>query len=79
MFSAGLEPVKDTLQWALLYMITYPEVQTAVQEELDALVGDDRLPSLHDLPYLPYTEATIMEVQRMANVLAIGTSRSTTR
>lgn len=78
LFSAGLEPVKDTIQWAVLYMMTHPEVQTRVQEELDEVVGTRRLPSLHDFPFLPYTEATIMEVQRLANVLAIGTSRCAT-
>lgn len=43
-----------------------------VQREIDAVVGRSRLPSLTDKGTLPYTEATIMEVQRMAVVVPLA-------
>lgn len=41
-----------------------------VQAEMDAVVGPDRVPSLTDKGSLPFTEATIMEVQRMTVVVS---------
>uniref|UniRef100_A0A671KNT1 Cytochrome P450 2U1-like n=1 Tax=Sinocyclocheilus anshuiensis TaxID=1608454 RepID=A0A671KNT1_9TELE len=43
-----------------------------VQQEIDAVVGSERVPSLTDKGSLPYTEATIMEVQRMTVVVPLS-------
>lgn len=40
-------------------------IQDKVHGEIDEVVGKDRVPSLTDKGSLPFTEATIMEVQRM--------------
>ena len=72
LFLAGSETTSTTLTWAALYMVRYPEIQTRVQEELDQVVGGDRLPSIKDRPDLPYTEAVIMEIQRHANIVPMG-------
>ena len=42
LFLAGSETTSTTLNWAVLYMVRYPEVQARVQEELDSVVGTDR-------------------------------------
>lgn len=76
-FSAGLETVTSVLDWAVLFMVCYPNVQARAQKELDTVIGRDRLPSLDDLPRLPYMEATILEVLRRANVLALGNAHAT--
>ncbi len=34
-FIAGSDTTSTSLIWAVLYMIQHPEIQTAVQEELD--------------------------------------------
>ncbi|XP_033624596.1 cytochrome P450 2J6-like [Asterias rubens] len=72
LFAAGTETTASTLRWALLYMMAYPEVQARVQRELDDAVGRDRLPNMADKPQLPYTEATILEVQRLASIGSLG-------
>ncbi|XP_035668515.1 cytochrome P450 2U1-like [Branchiostoma floridae] len=64
-FVAGTSTAAAALQWAILYMTVYPEVQEKVQDEIDRVVGKDRLPSLIDRSNLPYTEATMMEVSRL--------------
>ena len=38
-----------------------------------------RLPSLDDLPNLPYTEAFMLEVMRRATAVPLGTTHSTSR
>ncbi|XP_069672282.1 methyl farnesoate epoxidase-like [Periplaneta americana] len=64
LFSAGAESVANSLDYALLYMVLHPHVQKKCQEELDAVVGRSRRPSLDDKPNLPYIEATLTEVLR---------------
>lgn len=49
-------------------MIHHPDVQTKVQAEIDNVVGMGRFPSLADRSKLPYTEATIMELQRISSI-----------
>ena len=68
MFVAGFETVSTILWWVIAYMANYPDVQTKAQRELDDIVGRDRFPSLDDHPNMPFFQATIMEVQRLANI-----------
>ncbi|XP_069684414.1 cytochrome P450 18a1 isoform X2 [Periplaneta americana] len=79
LFSAGMETVKTTLQWAVVFMLHHPEVAKAVQEELDEVVGRGRLPKLEDLRYLPYTESTLLEVLRRSSIVPLGTTHAATR
>lgn len=46
-------------------------MQKKIQEELDAVCGDN-LPTLADRPNLSYTEAFLMEAQRMSCVTPLG-------
>ena len=43
-----------------------------VHEEIARVVGADRAPSLTDKARMPYTEATIMEVQRLSTVVPLS-------
>ena len=45
-------------------MIKYPEVQTKAQAEIDAVVGNGRLPDFRDEGNLPYVSALVKEVYR---------------
>jgi cytochrome P450 family 2 subfamily J len=49
-FSAGAESVSNTLDYALMYLLLNPHVQKKVHDELDAVVGRCRRPSLDDRP-----------------------------
>lgn len=79
LFSAGMETIKTTLQWAVIFMMHHPEVAKAVQDELDHVVGRKRLPSLNDREFLPYTECVILEVLRRSSVVPLGTTHACTR
>ncbi|XP_026798736.3 cytochrome P450 2U1 [Pangasianodon hypophthalmus] len=72
LFIAGTDTTTNSILWMVLYMCLHPDVQENVQREIDAVVGRGRLPSLTDKGTLPYTEATIMEVQRMAVVVPLA-------
>ncbi|XP_074078232.1 cytochrome P450 1B1 [Macrotis lagotis] len=53
-FGASQDTLSTALQWIFIFLTRYPEVQARIQEELDRVVGRDRLPSLDDQPHLPY-------------------------
>lgn len=53
-------------------MAKYPEIQRKAQEELDAIVGPQRLPDFSDRPSLPYVNAVIKEVMRWHLVAPLG-------
>ncbi|XP_071485172.1 cytochrome P450 2U1-like [Diadema antillarum] len=72
LFVAGTETTATSLKWCLLFMLNNVDVQKRVQMELDEEVGRDRMPSLLDRPKLPYTEATLLEIQRMASIVPLG-------
>lgn len=47
-----------------LAMTIYPEVFKKAQTEVDAVVGNDRLPTMDDRDALPYVNATCQELLR---------------
>lgn len=55
-----------------LVMVLYPEVQRRAQEEIDGVVGPDRLPDFNDRPYLPFVEAVLRETLRWHPVVPLG-------
>ncbi|PPQ81814.1 hypothetical protein CVT25_013650 [Psilocybe cyanescens] len=56
----------------VLAVLVHPEVQRKAQQELDAVVGRDRLPDFNDRPSLPYTSAIVKEVLRWNPVTPLG-------
>jgi len=48
----------------ILGMVHFPEVQKKIQEEIQRVVGDDRLPGLEDKPNMPYCQAVLLELSR---------------
>lgn len=58
-----------------LVMMQYPEIQKKAQQEIDTVVGTDRLPSFDDRRALPYVDAIVKEVFRWNPVLPMGFPR----
>ena len=77
LFLAGTETTSTTLRWAILYMIAFPDVQRKAQEEIDRVVGRNRLPKLSDKINLAYTDAVIHEVQRFGSIAHVIAPRCT--
>lgn len=64
MFVAGHDTTSNALTWIWYVLATYPEVRARVQAEVDhALQG--RVPTLADLPLIPYLEQVINETLRL--------------
>ncbi|XP_040148939.1 cytochrome P450 2U1 isoform X2 [Ictidomys tridecemlineatus] len=77
LFIAGTDTTTNSLLWCLLYMSLNPDVQEKVHEEIERVIGPDRPPSLTDKAQMPYTEATIMEVQRLTVVVPLAVPHMT--
>ncbi|XP_033016165.1 cytochrome P450 2U1 [Lacerta agilis] len=75
LFIAGTDTTSNTLIWSLLYMSLHPQEQKKVQEEIELVIGRNRPPTLADKARMPFTEATIMEVQRMTVVVPLSIPR----
>ncbi|XP_030646568.1 cytochrome P450 2K1 [Chanos chanos] len=76
LFSAGTDTTSTTMRWALLLIIKYPHIQDRVQEEIDRVIGS-RQPVADDRKNLPYTDAVIHEVQRLANIIPMSLPHTT--
>jgi len=59
------------MSWVLM-MVLNPKWFTKMQDEIDRVVGSDRLPEFDDLPQLPTVRAVVKEVARMRPVTAGG-------
>ncbi|PIK37443.1 putative cytochrome P450 1A1-like isoform X2 [Apostichopus japonicus] len=59
------------------YLAIYPEVQRKVQEELDDVIGRDKLPTLQDEQNLPYLCAVIYETIRFSSMSLFGVPHAT--
>uniref|UniRef100_A0A8C5UFU8 Cytochrome P450 subfamily 2 J19 n=1 Tax=Malurus cyaneus samueli TaxID=2593467 RepID=A0A8C5UFU8_9PASS len=79
LFLTGTETTATAIRWALLYMAAYPHIQgRKVQQEINAVVGQWRQPSMADKENMPYTSAVLSEVLRMGNVVPLGVPRMAT-
>ncbi|XP_048848272.1 cytochrome P450 2K1-like, partial [Brienomyrus brachyistius] len=69
--AAGTDTTATTLCWGLLFMAKYPHIQDRVQEELDRVIGG-RQTRVEDRKNLPYTDAVVHEILRMANIVPLN-------
>lgn len=67
-----LSQVISTLTTFFLAMTLYPEAQRKAQEEIDAVVGTHRLPTIDDRDRLPYVNCLLKEVLRWGPATPVG-------
>lgn len=53
-------------------MCLHPQAQKRAQDEIDKVIGSDRLPSFADMPNLPYVSACVKETLRYWTVAPLG-------
>lgn len=72
LYGGGAETTVSSLSGFFLAMSLYPETMRKAQEELDRVVGRNRLPTLEDRENLPYVEAICKEVLRWGPVVPVN-------
>ncbi|XP_042268321.1 cytochrome P450 2F2-like isoform X2 [Thunnus maccoyii] len=76
---AGTDTTSNTLLTGFLYLMTHPHIQERCQQEIDqVLEGKDRA-SFEDRNNMPYMQAVIHEVQRIANTVPLSVFHCTTK
>ena len=65
------------MSWFMLAMLAYPDVQKKVQDELDRVVGRDRMPTFADRDDLPYLNACVREALRWRSLTPMGAPHET--
>lgn len=83
MFTARIVCKKNPLKVLCLYTHLalndrYPKVQAKMQEEVDRIVGRDRLPCAEDQPHLPYIMAFLYESMRFSSFVPVTIPHATT-
>nr|XP_054589335.1 cytochrome P450 2F2 [Nothobranchius furzeri] len=79
LYIAGTDTTSNTLLTAFLYLMNYPQTQERCQLEIDqVLEGKDRI-AFEDRHNMPYMQAVIHEVQRVANTVPLSVFHCTTK
>ncbi|KAH8116043.1 cytochrome P450 [Phellopilus nigrolimitatus] len=71
-YSAGNDTTKTVISTFFLLMTLHPNVATRAQEEIDRVVGADRLPTFDDWPNLPYIDCILKELYRINPPIPLG-------
>ncbi|ELT93815.1 hypothetical protein CAPTEDRAFT_99614 [Capitella teleta] len=69
---AGTATTSHTLCIYLNVISKHPNIQAKLQEEVDTIVGSERMVSLADKGDMPYTQATLLELLRYSSVAPLG-------
>uniref|UniRef100_A0A670ZNX1 Cytochrome P450 2K4-like n=2 Tax=Pseudonaja textilis TaxID=8673 RepID=A0A670ZNX1_PSETE len=77
LFSAGTDTTANTLRWAILLMMKYPDIQRKVQEEIAREIGDTQ-PRTDHRAKMSYTDAVIHEIQRFGDIVPTNLPHATT-
>jgi cytochrome P450 len=72
MYAGGADTTVSSIRGFVLAMLLFPDVQKKAQQEIDTVVGTDRLPHFEDRDKLPYIDALIKETLRWIPVAPMG-------
>lgn len=65
LFFGGTSTTAHSMQWLMAEMINHPEVFKKLREEIDSVVGRNRLVEDSDIPSLHYLQAVVKETLRL--------------
>uniref|UniRef100_A0A4W6DDQ6 Cytochrome P450, family 2, subfamily X, polypeptide 9 n=1 Tax=Lates calcarifer TaxID=8187 RepID=A0A4W6DDQ6_LATCA len=76
---AGTDTTSNTLLTGFLYLTAYPHIQECCQQEIDKVLEGKHRASFDDRHNMPYMQAVIHEVQRVANTVPLSVFHLTTK
>ncbi|KAF9223824.1 cytochrome P450 [Gyrodon lividus] len=76
-FAGASDSTDAVLQVFVLAMVLFPDIQKRAQDEIQAVVGTERLPTYSDRPHLPYIEAVVRETLRWHPITPLAIPHST--
>ncbi|KAG2145572.1 cytochrome P450 [Suillus cothurnatus] len=76
-YIGAFDTSSSTLSSFVLAMVLHPEAQRLAQQEIDSVVGVNRLPDFYDRPSLKYVEAVFRETIRWHIVAPLGLPHAT--
>ncbi|KAL7817795.1 cytochrome P450 [Trichoderma gracile] len=77
-YGGGADTTVSSLMSFVLGMVLHPDVQQKAQEEIDRVVGSDRLPSPSDQENLPYVDGIVKEALRWHPIAPMGVAHEAT-
>ncbi|OAA36482.1 Cytochrome P450 [Metarhizium rileyi] len=72
LYNGGLDTTVAILSGFVMAMAMFPQAQRRAQEEIDRVVGVDRLPGFEDWQKLPYIRAVVQEAFRWNPTAPLG-------
>ncbi|KAF8625149.1 hypothetical protein AX17_006927 [Amanita inopinata Kibby_2008] len=72
LYGGGADTTVSVEYAFFLAMVLNPDVQKKAQDEIDSVIGSDRLPTLADRSNLPYVNAIVSEILRWNSVAPTG-------
>ncbi|KAJ7843270.1 cytochrome P450 [Mycena leptocephala] len=72
LYAAGTDTTSGFMSIFFLVMSHFPDMQARAQQEIDDLLGQKRLPEIHDRESLPFTNRLIKEVHRWAPIATLA-------
>lgn len=79
LYVAGVHTSKMVMEIFVLASILYPDAVKKAHEELDSVIGSERLPSFEDMERLPYVSAFIVELLRWKPISPIAVPHAVTQ
>lgn len=77
-YSAGANTTVSSFMSFLVAMLLYPGIQRKAQDELDSVIGRERLPTFEDRPMLPFIDAVCKETLRWRPAVSAAVPHATT-
>ncbi|XP_025015986.1 cytochrome P450 2J6-like [Tetranychus urticae] len=78
-YTAGSGTTTHVLNFMMLYLITNPECQRKIRDEIKQTIGFERQPDYADRTSMPFTMAFIFESLRMATLVPLNPHRRAAR
>ncbi|KAI5640394.1 hypothetical protein M9H77_28447 [Catharanthus roseus] len=76
---ATMDNPSNAVEWTLAEMINEPELLVRAREELDSVVGKERLVEVSDLPKLNYIKACVREAFRLHPIAPFNAPHASTK